>query len=202
MTQRLHESQEKEAKASEEAEATKERLQEVEQSLQQQIAGDTAMIEQLRGDVERLETHCGELEAQINHLVTEADAVRRDAVLERLKALETERQKWEAREERLVEQLREAQRKSHLDSKAHVELRPRREATPAQDDLSGNHAHSRTLSPRKRDSSPDTKFFAHALRPCRKKKVWTHSLVKLGRNHMSASACCRTNFFIFLFFFL
>ena len=26
-----------------------------------------------------------------------------------------------------------------------------------------------------------------------KNKVWTHSLVKLGRNYMSISACCRTN---------
>ena len=53
----MHESQ---AKASEEAETTKERLQEVEQSLQQQqqMAGDTAMTEQLRADVEQLETHC------------------------------------------------------------------------------------------------------------------------------------------------
>ena len=50
--QRLHESQ---AKASEEAETTKERLQEVEQSLQQQqqTAGDTAMTEQLRADMEQ-----------------------------------------------------------------------------------------------------------------------------------------------------
>ena len=71
MRQRLHESQ---AKASEEAETTKERLQEVEQSLQQLIARDTAMIEQLRADAEQLETHCRWLEAQINHLITEADA--------------------------------------------------------------------------------------------------------------------------------
>ena len=26
-----------------------------------------------------------------------------------------------------------------------------------------------------------------------KNRVWTRSLVKLGHNHMSVSACCRTN---------
>ena len=112
--QRLHDSQEREARASEDAEITRARLQEVEQSLQQQIAGNAKLIEQLRADMEPLETHCCELEAQISRLVTEADTARRDAELERLRALETERQKWEAREERLVEQLREAQKKSHL----------------------------------------------------------------------------------------
>ena len=100
--------------------------QEVEQSLQQQIAGDAKLIEQLRANVEQLEAHCRELEVQISRLVTEAYIARRDVELERLRTLETERQKWEACEERLVEQLREAQKKSvEFDSKAHVELRHR-----------------------------------------------------------------------------
>ena len=42
-------------------------------------------------------------------------------------------------------------------------------------------------------SSPDTIFFARVLRPCQKNRVWTRSLVKLGLNHTSVVACCRTN---------
>ena len=47
--QQLHDSQEREARASEDAETTRTQL-EVEQSLQQQKAGDAKLIEQLHAD--------------------------------------------------------------------------------------------------------------------------------------------------------
>lgn len=97
--QRLHDSQEREARASEDAKITKAQLQEVEQSLQQQIARDAKLIDQLSADMKQLEVHCHELEVQISRLITEADTARRDAELERLRVLETECQKWKAHEE-------------------------------------------------------------------------------------------------------
>ena len=85
----MHDSQEREARASEDTETTRAQVQEIEQSLQQQIAGDAKLIEQLRVDMEQLEMHCRKSEAQISHLVTEADTARRDTELECLRALET-----------------------------------------------------------------------------------------------------------------
>jgi len=41
-------------------------------------------------------------------------------------------------------------------------------------------------------SSPDTNFFARPA-ALSKNRVWTHSLVKLGRNYTSVVACCHTN---------
>ena len=41
-------------------------------------------------------------------------------------------------------------------------------------------------------SSPDLIFRAHPA-ALSKNRVWTRSLVKLGRNYTSVVACCRTN---------
>ena len=42
-------------------------------------------------------------------------------------------------------------------------------------------------------SSPDTKFFCARPAALSKNRVWTPSLVKLGRNYTSVVSGCRTN---------
>ena len=92
----LHESREREARTVEEAQG---RIAELEHRARESETGRTTELEK---DVERLTVRCEELE---NHLSREAER----AELERYRTLEVERRKWEAREERLLEQLRQVE---------------------------------------------------------------------------------------------
>ena len=88
-----HESREREARTVEEAQG---QIAELEHRARE---SETSRTTELEKDVERLTVRCEELE---NHLSREAER----AELERYRTLEVERRKWEAREERLLEQLR------------------------------------------------------------------------------------------------
>ena len=92
----LHESRERGARTVEEAQG---RIAELEHRARESETGRTTKLEKT---VERLTARCEELE---NHLSGEAER----AELERYRTLEVERRKWEAREERLQEQLRQVE---------------------------------------------------------------------------------------------
>ena len=87
----LHESREREARTVMEAQG---QIAELEHRARELETGWTMKLEK---DVERLTARCEELE---NHLSREAE----HAKLEWYRTLEVKRRKWEAREERLLEQ--------------------------------------------------------------------------------------------------
>ena len=99
----LHESREREARAVEKA---REQTAALERQLAELEMDETT---QMREAVERLSARCEELEACCNRWEREAEQERSRAELERYRALEVERQKWEACEERLLEQLRKVE---------------------------------------------------------------------------------------------
>ena len=92
----LHESQECKARTAEEAQG---RIVELEHRARESETGRTTELEK---DIECLMACCEELE---NHLSKEA----KRAELERYQMLEVVRRKWEAREEWLLEQLRQVE---------------------------------------------------------------------------------------------
>ena len=96
----LHESQEREARTVEEAQG---QITALERQLQEQ---ETNRSVQLGEDVERLTARCEELESCCDRWEKEVEQERSRAELDRYRALEAERRKWEAREERLLDQLR------------------------------------------------------------------------------------------------
>ena len=120
----LHEAQNNEAKAAEEADAVKKELQDQQEGRRadaeeitqlyenckrieekcdkqtEQLQNDRGMIAQLDYQCRNAETRCGQLEAE-----------RERSELEHYRKLETERLKWEEREQRLVQQLEEAHRR-------------------------------------------------------------------------------------------
>ena len=101
LRQLTHDAQESEARAGQEAQAASERLVALERQIQER-AGDYDEIEQLKACCAELESCCHQLELEAEQRCDRAE-------LEWYRALEAERQKWEAREERLLEQLRKVE---------------------------------------------------------------------------------------------
>ena len=104
LRQLLHESQEREARAAEEAKATKSEFE----GLKQQWQNQDQVIARQRGDIERLTGCYEEHEARYERVTRELDHVHTQAELEQYREVEAERRKWEEREARMVQQVREA----------------------------------------------------------------------------------------------
>ena len=107
LRQLLHESWESEVRAAGEAEAMTVELAELRERLQASDQQDQ-VVARLRSDVERLTESCQEFEARHERLTRELEQLHSQAELERYRAVDVERRKWEEREARMVEQLREA----------------------------------------------------------------------------------------------
>ena len=106
LRQLLHESWESEARAAGEAETMTAELVELRERLQASDQQDQ-VVAGLRSDVERLTEGCQEFEARHDRLTRELEQLHSQAELERYRAVDVERRKWEEREARMVEQLRE-----------------------------------------------------------------------------------------------
>ena len=107
LRQLLHESQESEARAVDEAKTTKSEFE----GLKQQWQNQDQVIARQRGDIERLTGCCKEHEGRYERVTRELDHVHTQAELERYRAVEAERRKWEEREARMVQQVREAKQR-------------------------------------------------------------------------------------------
>ncbi len=105
LRQLMHESQESEAKATGEAEAVRAELEEL------RGQHEDPRVTQLEGEVERLTERCQQAERDCSKLAEQLELARSQAELDHYRGLEAERRRWEEREQRLVEQLREAEQR-------------------------------------------------------------------------------------------
>ena len=110
LRQLLHVSRESEARAAGEAEAMAAELAELTERLQASMEQER-VVSGLRGDVERLTESCQEYDARHERLTRELEQLHSQAGLELYQAVDVERRKWEEREARMVEQLREAKQR-------------------------------------------------------------------------------------------
>ena len=153
----LHESQESEARVVGEATEVRNELGKLQKQLQEHESEQGRELAEQREGAHR---RCEELEAQCERLAREAEWARDQAELKHYRALEEERRKWERREERLLEQLCEAQGKpgrpstpvtqsTRIESPARKERATvtiacpeRREEAPLLSGLDGNTGHN------------------------------------------------------------
>ena len=91
------------------------------QAKEEQIVADRSDLEATQeqltlreATVQKWQAKCESLEKTCDTIRTEANKIRKECELERLRALELERSKWEAREARLVAQLRAAEENGRL----------------------------------------------------------------------------------------
>ena len=96
-------SQEGKARAAGEAEAAKTELQELKSQL------EDPRFKQHEGELQRLTKRCQLVGTNCDKLSEQLELARSRAELDHYRKLETERRKWEEREQRLVEQLRKVQ---------------------------------------------------------------------------------------------
>ena len=106
LRQLLHASQESEAKVVGEAEAMKGELEKL------KSRDEDSKIERLENEIQQLTERSQVAEANCEELSEQLERAKDRAELDYYRKLEMERSKWEERELRLVEQLREAQRRS------------------------------------------------------------------------------------------
>ncbi len=87
------------------------RAEEGERESSTAVASDARSAE-LQRELESQSARCQELEENHHRLQAEAERQRTDAELERYRAVDAERRKWEIREERLAKQVQDLQRRS------------------------------------------------------------------------------------------
>ena len=141
LRQLLHESRESEARAAGEAEAMAAELAELRERLQASREQER-VVSGLRGDVERLTESCQEYDARHERLTRELEQLHSQAELERYRAVDVERRKWEEQEARMVEQLREAKQRQTTPSPGETPDRGERLAI-----VGGRPSESRPVTP-------------------------------------------------------